>query len=223
MTIVFRTIFQTWVHVLTRPGIDVFKSERLKPSATLTVALLWIALAATVTALLQLLHAQLFPFLPVSIWPYSVFVSSEIRAGLEEVPHGSPIQTLSGIVTTPVGFIIIVGVQHLIASQLGMDRIRLEPPGEKRLAKFGRYAYLNAAFSAPLSILTSLFSFVPLLFSFIYFIVGIYQMVLAYFATKAEYGLSRGRVIVVILAGPLIAGGGTGLLSVVTYFLGAPN
>ena len=91
------------------------------------------------------------------------------------------------------------------------------------MAKFGRYAYLNAAFSAPLSILTSLFSFVPLLYSFIYFIVGIYQMVLAYFATKAEYGLSRGRVIVVILAGPLIAGGGTGLLSVVTYFLGAPN
>ena len=101
-----------------------------------------------------------------------------------------------------------------------MDRIRLEPSGEKRFGKFGRYAYLNATFGAPLSIIASLLSLAPFLNCLTSLILGIYQIVLAYYATRAEYRLSRGRVILVILVGPILVGGGWGVLSGILYSSG---
>ena len=70
-----------------------------------------------------------------------------------------------------------------------MDRIRLEPSGEKRYGKFGRYAYLNATstFLAPLSIIVFLLSLAPILNCLTSLILGIYQTVLAYYAMRAEY------------------------------------
>ncbi|MDE0199542.1 MAG: YIP1 family protein [Caldilineaceae bacterium] len=217
MTIDLRSMFQTWVKVLTKPGVDVFEAERLKPSATLATALVWIVLAGAVTTLLELLHARLYPSFSMNMWPFSSLMPSEFLAAWKEMPARSQIQILSGVLTAPIVFIISVGIQHLIASQLGMDRIRLEPSGEKRLGRFGRYAYLNATFGAPLSIITLLLDFVPLLNCIASLILAIYQFVLAYFATRAEYRLPRGRVIFVILVGPIFVGGGCGLLSGVLY------
>lgn len=213
-------MFQTWVTVLTRPGTDVFEAERLKPSATLSTALVWIVLAGAVTTLLALLHAQLFPSFSMSMWPFSSLMPSEFLAAWEEIPARTPVQILTDVLTAPVVFIISVGIQHLIASQLGMDRIRLEPSGEKRFGKFGRYAYLNATFGAPLSIIASLLSLAPFLNCLTSLILGIYQIVLAYYATRAEYRLSRGRVILVILVGPILVGGGWGILSGILYSSG---
>ena len=217
MTIDFRSMFQTWVKVLTKPGVDVFEAERLKPSATLSTALLWIVLAGVVTTLLELLHAQLYPSFAMGMWPFSSLMPSEFLVAWEEIPARSQIQILSGVLTAPIVFVISVGIQHLIASQLGMDRIRLEPSGEKRFGKFGRYAYLNATFGAPLSIIVSLLSLVPLLNCLTSLILAIYQSVLAYYATRAEYRLPRGRVIFVILVGPILVGGGWSVLSGILY------
>jgi len=217
MAIDLRSMFQTWLKVLTKPGVDVFEAERLKPSATLTTALVWIVLAGAVATLLELLHARLYPYSSMNMWPFSSLMPAEFLAAWEEIPARSQIEILSGVLTAPIVFIISVGIQHLIASQLGMDRIRLEPSGEKRFGKFGRYAYLNATFEAPLSIIIPLLDFVPLLNCMASLILGIYQLVLTYFATRAEYRLPRGRVIFVILVGPIFVGGGWGLLSGVLY------
>lgn len=210
-------MFQTWVKVLTKPGVDVFEAERLKPSATLTTALVWIVLAGVVTTILDLLQAQLFPSSAMSMWPFSSLMGSEFLAAMAEAPDRSQFQILSGIFTAPIVFFISVGLQHLIASQLGIDRIRLETSGEKRFAKFGRYAYLNATFDAPLSIITSLFSFVPFLVCLSSLFLAIYYFVPAYYATRAEYRLPRGRVIFVILVGPILVGGGAGLVGGIFY------
>lgn len=217
MAIDLRAMFQTWVAVLTRPGVDVFEAERLKPSATLSTALVWTVLAGAVTTLLALLHAQLYPSFSMSMWPFSSLMPSEFLAAWEEIPARTRVQILSDVFTAPVVFIISVGIQHLIASQLGMDRIRLEPSGEKRFGKFGRYAYLNATFGAPLSIIASLLNLVPLFNCLTALILGIYQIVLVYYATRAEYRLPRGRVIFVILVGPILVGGGWGVLSGILY------
>ena len=215
-----RTMFLTWVRVLTRPGSDVFETERLKPSATLTTAIVWMVLAGAVNTLLGLLHAQLYPSFTIGGWPFSSLLPSEYLAALEEFPARSQIEILSGLLTTPIVFIVMVGLQHLIASQLGKDRIRLDPSGQKRFGKFGRYAYLNATIGAPFSIITLLLSFVPLLICLTSLVLSIYQYVLVYYATKAEYRLSGGRVILVILAGPILLGGGTSVLIGLLYDLG---
>ena len=220
MTIDFRSMFQTWVQVLIKPGADVFEAERLKPSATLTTALVWTVLAGVVTTLLQLLHAQLYPSPSWSMWPLPGLSSPEFQAAMEEIPHRSPVQILTGIFTAPALFLISVGIQHLIASRLEIYRIRLEPSGEKRTGKFGRYAYLNATFGAPFSIIFSLLSFVPVLDCITLPLLAIYQFVLTYFATRVEYGLSRGRAIVVVFAAALFVGVGTGILGGALYSMG---
>ncbi len=210
-------MFHTWVTVLTKPGEQFFEAERLKQSATLTTALVWMVLAGAVVVLLELLQAQLYPSSPESLLPAEVRSPSEFLATMNSIPQKSTTQILTGIVTTPVIFIISVGIQHLAASLLGTDRIRLEASGETRSEKFGRYAYLNATFGAPLAIAMALVSLVPYLICLAVLILSIYQLVLAYFATRAEYGLPRGRAIVVILVGSLIAGGVTALAGGLLY------
>ena len=49
---------------------------------------------------------------------------------------------------------------------------------------FGRYAYLNATFEAPLSIIISLLDFLPLLNYMASLILGIYLLVLTYAARR---------------------------------------
>lgn len=220
MTLDLRSMFHTWVTVLTKPGEQFFEAERLKQSATLSTALIWMVLAGAVVILLELLQAQLYPSSPESMLPSEVRSPSEFLAILNSIPQRSTTQILTGIVTTPVSFIVSVAIQHLVASLLGSDRIRLEPSGETRSVKFGRYAYLNATFGAPFAIAMALVSLVPFLICLAVFILSIYQLVLAYFATRVEYVLPRGRAIFVILIGPLIVGGGTALVGGTMYNFG---
>ena len=217
MTLDLRSMFHTWVTVLTKPGEQFFEAERLKQSATLSTALIWMVLAGAVVVLLELLQAQLYPPTPESLLPAEVRSPSEFLATMNSIPQRSTTQILTGIMTTPVIFIISVGIQHLVATLLGSDRIRLEPSGETRSGKFGRYAYLNATFGAPFAIAMALVSLVPFLICLAVSILAIYQWVLAYYATRVEYGLHRGRAIVVILVGSLIAGGVTALAGGMLY------
>ena len=64
--------------------------------------------------------------------------------------------------------------------------------------EYGRYAYLNATYTAPLTILAALLGVVPVLgcLSFIFYI---YQLVLTYYVTKVEHQLSSGRALIVVL------------------------
>ena len=65
--------------------------------------------------------------------------------------------------------------------------------------EYGRYAYLNATFTAPLTILSALLGVVPIL-GCLSFVLYIYQLVLTYYVTKVEHELSSGRALIVVLA-----------------------
>ncbi len=192
----FRLMFQTWVAVLIKPGEEVFEAERQKASATLTTALVWVVLAAVVTALLGLLQRaqQQFSSSLAGMEPMLELMPAESRAQIETIANTGTFDefmravSLGSIVIAPIFFVIGIGILHLVASVLGGQ------------GQFGRYAYLNATFSAPISIISSLFGFVPWVGGCVGFILLIYQLALAYFATKVEYGLSAGRAIVVVLA-----------------------
>jgi hypothetical protein len=82
------------------------------------------------------------------------------------------------------------GILYLVAKLLGGT------------GEFGRYAYLNASFTAPLTILSSLLSVVPVL-SCLSLFISIYQLVLTYYSTKVEHNLTSGKALVVVLL-PLI-------------------
>ena len=191
-----RSIFQTWINALTKPGEAFFAAEREKSSAALSNALLWVFAASVISALLGVLQSsilssamgvfdQVMELLPSEL-------QDEITTSEETGAAVGPTFSLSYIVFGPVLFLIGTGIYHVLASLLG-----------GRGGQYGRYTYLYSTFSAPLMILTSILGFIPVIGGVIGFVLGVYQMVLAYFATKVEYSLTKGRAIIVVVASVL--------------------
>jgi hypothetical protein len=112
--------------------------------------------------------------------------------------------SVASLIITPIFFLIGVGILHMTTTLLGGK------------ADFGNYAYLIAAFQAPLNVLGSLLGFVPGVGACLGAILSIYGLVLTYFATKAAYGLTSGRAMTVVFIPVLIV-----LLLVVCIFVTA--
>ena len=205
----FKSIFQTWVKVLTSPGEEVFVAEREKSSATLRTALVWVFLASVIAAILGVLQSLVFSSAMGSMGQIARLLPAELQGGFEEMSQtgatGGTFGSLALIIVGPIGFLIGVGIYHVTASILGGR------------GQYGRYAYLSATFNAPLLIVSSLLGFVPIAGSCISLALPIYQFVLAYFAIKAEYGLSQGRAIVAVVAPLLIVLIVVGCLIVVIF------
>lgn len=191
---------QSWINVLTRPGEPAFEAERTKPHAQLSTALIWVSLAAVISGLISWLSAR---FMVRRVGNIASMTGLLENAGLPPEVL-TQIQNVPGLVPTPgimslfwmivgsiLGFLIFVGLLHLTARILGGT------------GNFGMYAYLMAAFFVPLNLLSSVVGLVPLAGGCIAAIIWIYELVLAYFATRVEHKLSSGRAIVVVLI-PLI-------------------
>lgn len=192
----FKEVFQIWKKVLLSPGEEFFVAEREKPSATLGTALVWMILASIVAALLGLLQSLLFASTMSGLGQFMAVLPPELQGELGPGPTegapGGPFASLSYIIIGPIGFLIGVGIFHLIAKVLGGR------------GQYGRYAYLMAAFGAPITIVTAVLSLVPVAGACAGVPLMIYYFVLAYFATKVEYGLSQGRAIVAVVL-PVLA------------------
>jgi hypothetical protein len=191
-------MWQTWLNVTTKPNETTFEAERRSPNANLQTALIWIVIAAVVAAVVGLLQSTMATAAAQGALPQMLAqldLSPEERAQAQMFLNsgifgGLGTASLASIITVPLGFLIGVGILYLVARLLGGT------------GEFGRYAYLNAAFQAPLGILASLLSLVPFVNCLTVFI-SIYQIVLTYYATKVEHQLSSGRALIVVLL-PLI-------------------
>lgn len=193
-----QSIYQTWVKVLTKPGEEIFAAEREKSSATLSTALLWVFAASVIAALLGVLQSRIFSTdmggfdQVLELMPPEF--QDEIGSSVSDGTPGGPAFSISFIFFGPLLFLIGTGIYHVLASLLG-----------GRGGQYGRYAYLYSTFSAPLMIITSILGFIPVLGGCVSAILGVYQIVLAYYATKVEYGLTQGRAVIVVVA-PLLVG-----------------
>ncbi|GIV75992.1 MAG: hypothetical protein KatS3mg050_0386 [Litorilinea sp.] len=188
-------IIQTWIKVLTQPGEAVFQEEKARPNATLLTAIIWVLVAAVIAGVLNLIRGMIFvtssggfemmlrqmDLPPEVIQQFNMIMSPGMMTGLMGA------QTIASIILSPIFFLIGVGILHLVASLLGGQ------------GDFGRYAYLNATFQAPITIASAILGFVPFLGGCLSFLLAIYGIVLAYFATKVNYGLTSGKALVVVL------------------------
>lgn len=198
----FAGMFQTWIGVLTGPGEAVFEREKASPNATLQTALIWTVLAAVVTAVLGFMQSLLFLSSAQGMQGMMGFVDQmdlppESAAMIDQMMTGGLFAGMSGagaflgIIISPIIFLIVVGIVHLIATVLGGK------------GDFGRYAYLSAAIGAPVSIVNAFLGFIPVVGGCVVALLSIYSLILNYFAIKVAYSLTSGRAIVVILI-PLI-------------------
>lgn len=190
-------IFRTWVDALTQPGEEFFAAQRENASATLSTALTCIIAASVIAALLGALRSTIFSA-PMGGFDQLVEmlppeVQDEFGTAVETAPTAGTAFNFATIIIGPISFLIGVGIYHLIARILG------------GIGQYGRYTYLYSTFAAPLMIVTSVLGFIPVLGGCVSAILAIYQLVLAYYATKVEYNLTQGRAIIVVVA-PLLAG-----------------
>jgi hypothetical protein len=209
----FSQVWQTWLRVTTSPSEATFEAERQKPNATLSTALIWMLIAGVITAAVGLLQAALV----ASAAPGTF----SLLLGLVPLPQvlRAAVQTLGGIVSVtglsdanigsiiavPLGFLIVVTIFHWIAKLLGGT------------GNFGRFAYLNAAFSAPLAILVALISIIPYV-NLLEIVTNIYQVVLIYYAIKVEHRLTKRKAVLVILLPVILL---LSLIVCVGIFIGA--
>ncbi len=183
----FAAIIATWRRVLTQPGEPVFLEEKNSPNATLQTALIWMLIAGVVAAV--------FGFLS-SIIGASSMNAMLSQAGLPpelEEQMGPMFAAMTGgaglaaIITVPVFFLIGSFIYHLLAKVLG------------GVGEYSTFAYLMATYQAPLTIASSVLAIIPFLGGCVAFLLSIYGYILSYFAVKANYGLSSGKAIAVIL------------------------
>lgn len=188
-------MWQTWLRVLTNPNETTFAAERQKPTATLTTALIWMLIAGVVAGVLGFIQSMMMAGAVQGAIPQlleQADLPPEARAQLLPLLNsgmlgGLGASSLGSIISVPLGFLIGVGILWLVAKVLG------------GVGEYGRYAYLNATFMAPLAILSSLLGLIPFAGGCIALFVYIYQLVLTYYATKVEHQLSSGRAIIVVL------------------------
>ena len=199
----FNATIQTWMNVLTHPGEAAFAEERSRPQATVGTALIWIVIAAVISGLVGWLQIQMFlgasggiaglieqMDLPPEV---SAEMDAMLSSGMLEMMMGGG--GLMSIIFTPIFFLIGAGILHVIARLFGGT------------GEFGRFAYLLAAFQAPISIVSALLGFVPILGGCLSLALSIYGIVLTYFAIKVEHTLTDGKAI------------GTLLLPIILLFL----
>lgn len=189
----------TWFSVLSQPSRETMAQTKEQPGASLGTGLLWIMIAAVITAI--------FGYLQVSM-ALGGATGMEAMMGQMDLPPEMQEQmdqlfdsgmfagmlggaSLASLFLAPIAFFFWTGLYHLIANLLG---------GE---GSYGRFAFLYAAINAPLTILSAVLGFIPLLGSCLALLMSIYGIVLLVFAVGAEYHLSNGRSVAVVLL-PLV-------------------
>ena len=195
-------MWQTWLKATTSPNDATFADLRQKPDANITTAVIWMAIYGAIAAIAGLVSSLIFAGTVQGALP-SVLKElnlppaemAQVEQALRFLPGnvavGAGFSSLANILWVPVWFLIGVGIYHLLARLLGGT------------GEYGRLAYLSAAFSAPLGIVTTLLSLIPLA-GCVTPLIGIYTLVLSYFAVKVEHQLSSGRAIMVILIPALV-------------------
>jgi hypothetical protein len=166
----FNAALQTWIAAVTRPGTEFFEQESTKPEANLTTAIIWVVIAGVVSAIFGAIAG--------------------LTGATGTIPMGgiTGFAAVANIVLMPIFFLIGAGILHLIATVLGGK------------GDYGRYAYLLATFYVPLSIVASVISIIPVLGGCVAMLLSLYEIVLAFFATKVNYRLTDGKAIAVVLA-----------------------
>lgn len=208
----FADMWQTWLKATTSPNELTYEELRQKPDAKLSTALIWMVIYGAIAAVAGLISSMVFAGVANNALSQMLAqpdLPPEARAQIDMLVNsgmlgGVGAANIGSIVWVPIGFLIGTGILHLIARLFGGQ------------GEFGRFAYLNAAFQAPLGILMTLLSLVPLV-GCISLFVAIYQIVLSYFAVKVEHQLTSGKAITVILL-PLIIVMGLGLCLFASIF-----
>ena len=183
---------QTWIKALTQPNVATFEQiANDAPPDSYSKALTWIFAATLVSGLINVVVGLVFS---------SAARFSNVR-GIDPATLQGTSTVVSLICVPVIGLIsviitaIIVGITHLVARALGGT------------GTYNKLIYTTAAYSAPLTIVSSLIGVIPVVGACVNLILGIYGLVLNVTSVKAVHQFDWGKAIlssVVIWIGLLV-------------------
>ncbi len=189
-------MIQTWIRLFTGPNNSNFEEVSMNSEASMGTAILWRTVSIIIAAALGYV-GSLMGLGNVQAQFEQMIASRgdippEMQQALSQVatlmtPANLGIMTVLGIVFSLIGFILLCLLYHVIAKMFG---------GQGSL---GTFSYLSAGVWSPVSIITAVLGLIPLIGSCLGVLVGLYGLVLSFFAIKTNYRLGDGRAIVVLI------------------------
>ncbi len=182
---------ETWISALTQPSEATYQAIAGDVNATMNRAYAWVA-ASSVVSYLLLIIVQICVITATSSGRSSN-IGTVLGATFASALCGIPFALVGSI----VGFAIITGLSHLIAKALGGT------------GNYNQLSFAVAAYSAPLGIITSVISIIPIV-SCLSIVIGVYGIVLNVIAIKAvhRFGWDKAilsSVVILVLLVVLVA------------------
>ena len=192
----FSAMFQTWLNVLTKPNEATFEQERHNPRASLTTAIIWMAIAAVAAAIFSALGSVIGSFIGGS----AALLSPELLESADLPPEVAA--QLAGFMVqggVGIGFsfclILIIPIGFLLSSAIYFGAAKIVGGS----GSFEEQSYLLATFIAPLTIVSYVANVIPILGACVSCLIGLYQLVLTYFALKTAHSLTSGSAVLAVV------------------------
>jgi hypothetical protein len=162
---------EVWQKAVIEPSPETFEELIADPNANTNRAMTWIFIVGLISGFMSIVAQAIFGTSTLFFFGGNsgdaVGLGGSLICGVILIPIGA--------VLAIIGSYIAVGIMHLIARVLGGD------------GRFEDMYYSYAAYSSPLSILTSLVGVIPILGALISIPIAIYGIVLNVIALKAVY------------------------------------
>ena len=178
--------YEVWVTALTQPNLDAYEALRMNPYALPSRTYIWLLSAGMVSGLIGVLGLALNPQYPALI------------AAMEQAFQ---VQNMGQ--TMGAAFFCLVpfsGVMYLVSTAISVGILHLLANAFGGKGKYSEFLYLVAAFSAPLTLATTLTGVIP----FVNFCVALplvfYRVLLYMQAIKSAHGLDTFRALGVMVA-----------------------
>jgi MFS family permease len=176
---------EVWINALTRPAVETYERIVHDPRASSNRAYGWVFISALIGYVLSI---------PIGLVMAGLFDGSSI-AGLNTGVIGSPIIQLIcapfAAILAVVGLVINAGLTQLIARALGGT------------GTYSELVYAYAAYTAPLSLITSILFAIPIVNICLGIPLTIYTIVLAVIAINAINKFGWGKAIASAIIIPL--------------------
>lgn len=184
-----RPFYETWIQAVTSPSVDTYKEIINEPKAGVGRAILWILLSGVVSIVFAMIGQLVF----------GSMTSLLEGAGADELVTQGVGVVVWAICFIPVAavFILIwsfiyVGLIHLVAGMLGGT------------GTFDKLYYAYAAFSSPITMVSSFLSMIPFV-GILSAPISLYALVLTVIAVSSSHDLDTGKSVVATLSWVLVS------------------
>ena len=190
------TMFDAWVTALTSPNTEAYNKLGKATNASLANGALWVLLAAIIGGVVSALLSAIFGASQLALLSNvlgETGMDIPARTGSAAILSGIFCGAPVGAIIGTLGFLLSSVIENWLANLFG---------GKGTLDS---YTFVNASFTAPITLVSTMLSPIPFIGGLFLFLLGIYSLFLSFINLRGVKQLSTGKAILVILIPMIVA------------------